>query len=161
MPLPGASIFLMMTDSAWIRQFLRMTRNPVPLPPPPIAPIGIEIVPEAAADARRNARRNGIENASFIAGDVAEKLGEVLLSSKPDAIILDPPRKGVEASVIKACAQAGAKRIGYVSCSPSTLARDLKEFVSLGYTVDAVQPVDMFPQTTHVECVVLLTRTKP
>jgi len=117
---------------------------------------GIEIVPEAVGDARRNAKLNGIDNVEFIAGDVAEKLAEVLGKAAPDAIILDPPRKGVEESVIKACAASGAKRIGYVSCNPSTLARDLKKFASLGYTVAAVQPVDMFPQTTHVETVVLL-----
>jgi len=119
---------------------------------------GIEIVPEAVEDARRNARLNGIENATFIAGDVAAILSQALGNQKPDAIILDPPRKGVDASVVRACAQSGAKRIGYVSCNPSTLARDLKEFVSLGYSVSAVQPVDMFPQTTHVETVVLMSR---
>ncbi len=120
--------------------------------------VGIEIVGEAAEDARRNARANGIENVSFIAGDVAEKLGEVLGQTEPDAIILDPPRKGVEESVLRTCAASGANRIVYVSCNPATLARDLKELSALGYTVTAVQPVDMFPQTTHVETVVLMEK---
>jgi 23S rRNA (uracil1939-C5)-methyltransferase len=118
---------------------------------------GIEIVPEAVLDAQKNARVNGIENTEFIAGDVSEKLGDVLQKAgKLDAIILDPPRKGLEPSVLRACAASGAGKIGYVSCNPSTLARDLKEFMRLGYTVGAVQPVDMFPQTTHVETVVIL-----
>jgi 23S rRNA (uracil1939-C5)-methyltransferase len=122
---------------------------------------GIEIVPEAVLDAQKNARVNGIENTEFIAGDVSEKLGDVLQKAgKLDAIILDPPRKGLEPSVLRACAASGAGKIGYVSCNPSTLARDLKEFMRLGYTVGAVQPVDMFPQTTHVECVVLMSRVE-
>lgn len=120
---------------------------------------GIEIVEAAAADARQNAALGGIENVKFIAGDVGEKLAEVLKKTKiPDAIILDPPRKGLEPEVIRACAASGAAKIGYVSCNPSTLARDLKEFARLGYTVAAVQPVDMFPQTTHCEVVVKLEK---
>lgn len=120
------------------------------------AAVGIEIVEEAAEDARRNARANGIENAAFIAGDVAKKFSKVLENIKPDAIILDPPRKGVEEGVLRACAASGAKRIGYVSCNPATLARDLKTLSALGYAISAVQPVDMFPQTAHVECVTML-----
>ncbi len=120
---------------------------------------GIEIVPEAVENARDNAYMNGIENAEFIAGDVQKELtGVIGKAGKLDAIILDPPRKGLESDVIQSCAKAGAPKIGYVSCNPSTLARDLAEFAKLGYAVKAVQPVDMFPQTTHVEVVTVLGR---
>ena len=120
---------------------------------------GIEIVPEAVQNARDNANLNGIENVEFVAGDVQKELdGVIKKAGKLDAIILDPPRKGLEIDVIKACAATGAPKIGYVSCNPSTLARDLAEFAKLGYAVKAVQPVDMFPQTTHVETVVLMSR---
>jgi 23S rRNA (uracil1939-C5)-methyltransferase len=120
---------------------------------------GIEIVEEAVLNARDNAQINGIENVEFIAGDVRKKIAGVIeTAGNLDAIILDPPRKGLEPEVIHACADAKAPKIGYVSCNPSTLARDLAEFAKLGYTVAAVQPVDMFPQTTHVETVVLMTR---
>lgn len=120
---------------------------------------GIEIVPEAVKNARDNANLNGIENVEFIAGDVQKELkGVIQKAGKLDAIILDPPRKGLEEDVIKSCAATGAQKIGYVSCNPSTLARDLASFAKLGYQVKAVQPVDMFPQTTHCEVVTVLER---
>lgn len=120
---------------------------------------GIEIVPEAVQNARDNANLNGIENVEFVAGDVQKELaGVIQKAGKIDAIILDPPRKGLDANVIKSCAATGAQKIGYVSCNPSTLARDLAEFAKLGYSIKAVQPVDMFPQTTHSEVVVKLEK---
>lgn len=120
---------------------------------------GIEIVPQAVKDARENARINGIENAEFLCGDIQKDPARLISAAgKPDALILDPPRRGLSPLVIRACAQTGAARIGYVSCNPATLARDLAQFAALGYETRAVQPVDMFPQTTHVETVVLMSR---
>lgn len=123
--------------------------------------IGVEVIPEAVENARENARINGIENAEFICADAreaAQKLKEDNI--KPDVIILDPPRKGCEESLIKTVFEMSPKRIVYVSCDPATLARDLKLFDELGYKSDFVQPVDMFPRTTHVETVCLLSKTK-
>ncbi len=120
---------------------------------------GVEIVEKAIENARQNARSNGIENAEFIAGDVQKEIASVIKKAgRLDAIILDPPRKGLEPDVIRACATSNAPKIGYVSCNPSTLARDLAEFTKLGYAVAAVQPVDMFPQTTHTETVTIIKR---
>ena len=121
--------------------------------------IGIEIVPEAIRDARENAVRNGIRNAEFHAA-AAEKLLPTLVDNglRPDVVVLDPPRKGAEPEVIQAIAYAAPSRAVYVSCDPATLARDLKQFTELGYRVSAVQPVDMFCWTGHVESVVKLTR---
>ena len=98
-------------------------------------------------------------NVSFIAGDVAEKI--VDLRDKgiaPDVIVLDPPRAGCETSVLETAAAMGPRRIVYVSCNPATLARDLAILAELGYVTQAVQPVDMFPQTYHVECVALIDK---
>lgn len=120
---------------------------------------GVEIVEEAIENACQNARMNGTQNVEFIAGDVQKEIaGVIKKAGRLDAIILDPPRKGLEPDVIRACAASKAPKIGYVSCNPSTLARDLAEFTKLGYEVRAVQPVDMFPQTTHCEVVTVLGR---
>ncbi len=122
---------------------------------------GIEEVEAAVADARENARLNGLGNARFVAGRVEEVLGSVASRNglPVDAIILDPPRKGCEKGAIDACLKLAPPRIVYVSCNPSTLARDLEQLTRDGaYWVAGVQPVDMFPQTAHVECVVLLER---
>ncbi len=120
---------------------------------------GVEIVPQAVENARDNANMNGIDNVEFVAGDVQKELdGVIQKAGTLDAIILDPPRKGLEANVIQSCAATGAKKICYVSCNPSTLARDLAEFTKLGYAVKHVQPVDMFPQTTHVETIILMIK---
>ncbi len=123
--------------------------------------IGIEIVPEAVEDAKANAVRNGIANAAFLC-DKAESALPALLQKgiKPDAIVLDPPRKGCEPAVLEAIAASNARRIVYVSCNPATLARDLKLLAEQGFSVEKVQPVDMFPQTAHVETVCCLYRQK-
>lgn len=121
--------------------------------------IGVEVIPEAVENARENARINGITNAEFIcadAGDAAQKLKEKNI--KPDVIILDPPRKGCDESLIKTVSEMSPQRIVYVSCDPATLARDLKLFDELGYKSHFVQPVDMFPRTAHVETVCLLSK---
>ena len=120
---------------------------------------GIEYSRAAVQDAEKNAQANGVGNVSFIAGDVAEKI--VDLRDKgiaPDVIVLDPPRAGCETSVLETAAAMGPRRIVYVSCNPATLARDLAILAELGYVTQAVQPVDMFPQTYHVECVALIEK---
>ncbi len=123
--------------------------------------IGIEIVPSAISDAKLNASLNNITNAEFQCGAV-EKLLPTLLKKNlhPTAIILDPPRAGVERSAIEAIANSNVPQIAYISCNPATLARDCKLLCALGYSVTSVQPVDMFPQTEHVECVVLLSKVQ-
>ena|ERR1039457_1588966 len=118
---------------------------------------GIESADSAVADAGRNALLNGIRNCSFEAGDAAELLEEFRhKSSKVDLIILNPPRKGCDEEVLKDAALLAPSRIIYVSCSPNTLARDLDILDRLGYNTSAVQPVDMFPQTSHLENIALL-----
>ncbi|MGE5328249.1 MAG: 23S rRNA (uracil(1939)-C(5))-methyltransferase RlmD [Deltaproteobacteria bacterium] len=117
---------------------------------------GIEVVEPAVDNAKENARINGIDNVEFLCGDVEKVVPG--LGVKPDVVVLDPPRKGCEKMLIETIAEMGPKRIVYVSCNPSTLARDLKAFAEKGYEAKEVQPVDMFPQTYHVECVVLIER---
>jgi 23S rRNA (uracil1939-C5)-methyltransferase len=120
---------------------------------------GIEYSRAAVQDAGKNAQANGVGNVSFIAGDVAEKI--VNLRDKgiaPDVIVLDPPRAGCEASVLETAAAMGPRRMVYVSCNPATLARDLAILSEQGYATQDVQPVDMFPQTYHVECVAKIER---
>ena len=116
---------------------------------------GVEIVPEAIEDAKRNAERNGISNAVFVCSSVEDYLSGNL--EQPDAVLLDPPRKGCEPSVLEALISSDISRIVYVSCNPATLARDL-QLLSKKYSVDNVCPVDMFPHTNHVECVCCLKR---
>ncbi len=119
--------------------------------------VGIEIVEEAVIVAVKNAEINEVSNISFIAGDVIEGIKE--LSLKPDVVVVDPPRKGLESSFIDDVIALSPEKIAYVSCNPATLVRDLKPFVSAGYNIDSVQPVDMFPQTTHIESIVLLVKS--
>lgn len=123
--------------------------------------IGVEIVPAAIDNAKENARLNKLDNTEYYCGS-AEKITPILLGKKlsPDVIILDPPRKGCDASLIETAVKAAPKKIVYVSCKPSTLARDLKLFADKGYETLKIQPVDMFPRTAHVECVVLLTKVQ-
>lgn len=115
---------------------------------------GVEYVEEAVRDARTNAELNGIRNVEFRAGDAAAVLGNLAGEGvRFDVAVLDPPRSGCDAGVLRTLAGLGVPRIVYVSCNPSSLARDLKLLAGLGYGVDEVQPVDMFPHTSHVECV--------
>ena len=121
--------------------------------------IGVEIVEQAVEDARRNAALNEISNAEFLCADAAE--AAVLLKDrgvKPNVIILDPPRKGCEESLIDTVAQMAPEKVVYVSCDPATLARDLKIFAQKGYEVRKLTPVDMFPRTQHTESCCLLKR---
>ena len=121
--------------------------------------IGAEIVPEAIADAEENRRRNGVENAEFFCGDasaVAAKLANEGL--RPDVITVDPPRKGLAEDVIDAIVRMAPQRVVYVSCDPATLGRDIRRFAELGYTVQRVSAVDLFPGTQHVESVALMVK---
>lgn len=121
--------------------------------------LGIEVVESAVEDARKNARLNRATNCEFEAGDVVEELKAVINSgTEIDLVLLNPPRKGCEESVLKQVVEIGAPKIIYVSCSPSSLGRDLAILNSFGYDCSKIQPVDMFPQTTHVESVTLLQR---
>ena len=121
--------------------------------------IGVEIVPEAIEDAKVNSAINGIENTSFYAGDMKDVLSDefVARNGRPDVIILDPPRAGVDERVIEVIKRAAPERMVYVSCNPSTQARDLALLDDM-YEILAVQPVDMFPHTHHVENVVKLRK---
>ena len=121
--------------------------------------IGIEYVPEAIEDAKENSHVNGINNTLFYAGDMKDILTDDFIQEhgQPDVIITDPPRAGMHADVVKVILNASPKRIVYVSCNPATQARDL-QLMDADYKVTAVQPVDMFPHTPHVENVVLLER---
>ncbi len=120
---------------------------------------GVEIVPPAIEDARKNAQLNGIENAEFFVGKAEEilprKYQEEQISA--DVIVVDPPRKGCDSAVLETMLQIRPKRIVYISCDPATLARDLKILCQGRYKLQKVQPVDMFPHTTHVETCVLLS----
>lgn len=121
--------------------------------------IGIEYVPEAIEDAKINSEVNGISNTLFYAGDMKDILNDDFIAEhgRPDVIITDPPRAGMHPDVVKTILAAAPKRIVYVSCNPATQARDL-QLMDVDYKVKAVQPVDMFPHTPHVENVVLLER---
>jgi 23S rRNA (uracil1939-C5)-methyltransferase len=120
---------------------------------------GIELLPEAVRDARENARASGITNARFYAGRAEKLLPEwVSRGIRPDVIVVDPPRTGCERPLLQAIVKARPRRFVYVSCNPSTLAKDCRVLFDGGFRLEWVQPVDMFPQTAHVECCVSLIR---
>ena len=123
--------------------------------------IGIEYVPEAIEDARANAAANGITNCEFFAGDMKDVLNEAFIAKhgRPDVVILDPPRAGIHPDVAKVILEAAPDRMVYVSCNPASQARDLA-ILCRDYEITAVQPVDMFPHTMHVENVCALKRKK-
>ena len=121
--------------------------------------IGVEIVEEAVVAARENAKQNGLENCEFIAGDVFKVLDEI--EEKPDFIILDPPRDGVHPKALSRIIGYGVEKLVYISCKPTSLARDLEIFIANGYEVQRCVPVDQFPWTTGIETVVLLSRKTP
>ena len=124
--------------------------------------IGVEIIPEAIEDAKINAEINGIDNAEFICGDAPEA-AEILADRgiKPDVIIVDPPRKGCASELLDTIDRMNPDRLVYISCDPATLARDCAILKEKGYEVKKVTPVDMFPKTSHVETVVLLSQRRP
>ncbi len=117
---------------------------------------GVEIVPEAIENAKINAQINNIENAEFICADSTDTQNGILKNS--DVVILDPPRKGITEELANKIAESGVENIVYVSCSPDTLARDIKWFKELGYTCEEATPFDMFPRTGHIENIVRLWR---
>jgi 23S rRNA (uracil1939-C5)-methyltransferase len=120
---------------------------------------GIELVEEAVADAIAGARRNEITNAHFFAGDTRLALAELVARApRPDVLVVDPPRAGLSKKVVHRIIDASPKRIVYVSCNPTTLAPNAAELVQAGWTLRKVRPVDMFPQTHHIECVAVLDR---
>lgn len=121
---------------------------------------GVEIIPQAIDDARNNAKINGIENAEFFVGKAEEVLPEQYEKNNvhADVIVVDPPRKGCDETLLRTMVQMAPKRIVYVSCDSATLARDLKYLCENGYEVRKVKPVDQFPHTVHVETVVLLSK---
>lgn len=120
---------------------------------------GLEIVEEAIADAIGNAKANDISNAHFFAGDVRLALRDLVeKAGRPDVVVVDPPRAGLSQKVVRRILEASPKRIVYVSCNPTTLAPNAAQMVEEGYTLKTVQPVDMFPQTPHIECVAILER---
>ncbi|MGZ4226008.1 MAG: 23S rRNA (uracil(1939)-C(5))-methyltransferase RlmD [Solirubrobacteraceae bacterium] len=120
---------------------------------------GLEIVPEAIADAERNAERNGIENARFIAGSARTGVRPLIeAAGKPDVVLVDPPRPGLSQKIVRRLLECEAKRVVYVSCNPTTLAPNAAQMVEAGYRLTRVRPVDMFPQTPHIECVALFEK---
>ena len=127
---------------------------------------GVEIVPEAIADAKKNAKKNGFDNAEFFVGKAEEVLPKFYENSKdedmthPDVIVVDPPRKGCDEVCLNTMLQMKPERIVYVSCDSATLARDLAILGEKGYKAIEATPVDMFPRTPHVECVVLMSKIR-
>lgn len=121
--------------------------------------VGVEIVPQAIKDAKLNAEINGIKNAEFICGD-ATKCAEKLKNEgiKPDVVVVDPPRKGLTKELIETIKEMSPKRVVYVSCDPGTLSRDLKIFEENKYSPKELTPIDLFPRTSHVETVCLMSR---
>jgi 23S rRNA (uracil1939-C5)-methyltransferase len=120
---------------------------------------GVEMVEEAVADAIANARRNEIANTRFFAGDVRLVMRELVeRAGRPDVLVVDPPRAGLSQKVVRRIVEAAPKRIVYVSCNPTTLAPNAAQLVEAGWELRRVRPVDLFPQTHHVECVAELVR---
>jgi len=120
---------------------------------------GLEIVPEAIEDAERNAKANGIENARFVAANARTGMRPLLeQAGKPDVVVVDPPRAGLSQKIVRRVIECEAPRIVYVSCNPTTLAPNAAQLAEAGYRLKRVRPVDMFPQTPHIECVALLEK---
>lgn len=144
------TVFDLYSGTGTIAQILAPTAKEV---------VGVEIVEEAVEAARENAAANGLDNCRFLAGDVLKVLDEI--PEKPDLIVLDPPRDGVHPKALPRIIAYGVERMLYISCKPTSLARDLGVLIPSGYRVEKVRLVDMFPQTVHVETVVLLSHKKP
>jgi 23S rRNA (uracil1939-C5)-methyltransferase len=120
---------------------------------------GIELAPDAVADAITNARRNGIDNTQFFAGDVRLALPELVeRAGRPDVVVVDPPRAGLSKKAVRRLIEAAPKKVVYVSCNPTTLAPNAAQLADAGYALRRVRPVDLFPQTPHIECVAVLER---
>ena len=129
------------------------------------AAVGVESVPEAVEHAVRNAARNRLPSARFVTGEARRVLREWALGERPgavrpDVVVVDPPRAGLHPRVVARIAELAPRRVVYVSCNPATLARDLRDFAGLGYSLAEAQPFDMFPHTPHIECVARLERAR-
>ena len=123
--------------------------------------IGVEVIPQAVEDARDNARRNGIENAEFFCGDAGQAALELERKGiRPDVVVVDPPRKGLNADTIEALHRMAPRRIVYVSCDPATLARDVAALKDRGYTLQNATAADLFPRCAHVESIAVLQKRK-
>jgi 23S rRNA (uracil1939-C5)-methyltransferase len=121
---------------------------------------GVEVVEQAVVNAIANAKRNEIANAQFFAGDVRLAMRDLVeRAGRPDLLVVDPPRAGLSQKIVRRVIEAAPKRIVYVSCNPTTLAPNAAQLAEAGYALRRVRPVDMFPQTPHVECVAVLDRT--
>lgn len=144
------SVFDLYTGTGTIAQILAPVAKKV---------IGVEIVEEAVEAARENAELNGLDNCEFIAGDVLKVIDEI--EDKPDLIVLDPPRDGIHPKALNKIIAYGVGRIVYISCKPTSLARDLEVLQDNGYRVEKCCAVDLFPATRHVETVVLLSKLRP
>jgi len=121
---------------------------------------GVEIVEPAVADAIASARANQVTNARFFAGDVRTSMRELVeRAGRPDVVVVDPPRSGLSQKIVRRIVESAPKRVVYVSCNPTTLAPNAAQLTEAGYVLRRVRPVDMFPQTPHIECVAVLDRT--
>ena len=143
----GATVYDLYSGTGTIAQILAPVAKKV---------IGVEIVEEAVEAAKENAALNGLSNCEFLAGDVLKVLDDI--SEKPDFIVLDPPRDGIHPKALEKIIDYGVDRMVYISCKPTSLARDLEVLQARGYRVERVRCVDMFPATVHVETVVLLSK---
>ena len=148
--VPDKTVFDLYSGTGTIAQLMAPVSGKV---------IGVEIVEEAVEAAKENARLNGLQNCEFIAGDVLKVLDDI--TEKPDFIILDPPRDGIHPKALPKIISYGVERILYISCKPTSLARDLEVFIQNGYRVEKAVAVDQFPWTANVETVVLLSHKKP
>ena len=146
----GATVYDLYSGTGTIAQILAPVAKKV---------IGVEIVEEAVEAAKENAALNGLSNCEFLAGDVLKVLDDI--AEKPDFIVLDPPRDGIHPKALKKIIDYGVDRMVYISCKPTSLARDLEVLQARGYRVERVRCVDMFPATVHVETVCLLSNRKP
>ena len=125
--------------------------------------IGVESNAAAVRDARMNAQANGVKNAEFVQADATEYMRNTVRKDgavRPDVVILDPPRAGATEEFLRAVVAAAPSRVVYVSCNMETQARDMKVLVAGGYQVERIQPVDMFPWTGHVECIVSMSKVQ-
>ena len=147
--LKGKTVYDLYSGTGTIAQMLAPVAKEV---------VGVEIIEEAVEAAKENAALNGLTNCKFLAGDVLKVLDTI--EEKPDYIVLDPPRDGIHPKAIEKIIDYGVDKMIYISCKPTSLARDLEIFLARGYDVKKICCVDMFPATAHVECVVLLSKVQ-
>ncbi|MCQ2547446.1 MAG: 23S rRNA (uracil(1939)-C(5))-methyltransferase RlmD [Clostridia bacterium] len=153
----GKTVFDLYCGTGTISQILALKAKEV---------VGVEIVEEAVDSARKNADLNGLDNCKFIAGDCFKVLDGQIgahiwdFSKKPDVIVVDPPRVGIQTKALDKIARYGVEQILYISCNPKTLAINLKEFEAYGYKAEYIKPFDNFPMTKHTECICLLSKVK-